>query len=138
MRDRPSGAELLDEARATLLKELLDRLPSEQQHRALMVAKAIAVAQRELAAGEAPLRAELASLVDYYGEVSMNGEPFDGLTNAEGPRIQAALVRLNRRLAEDIRAGRADGSTTVFALLRRVAVEKLRESNPKLLPPELR
>jgi hypothetical protein len=125
MRDRPSGAELLEQARATLLEELLDHLPAAKRYTGLMVANAMAIAMRELLAGEGPHRAELTGLAEYYG----GGTPKE----PDGATVQEALLRLNRRLAEDLRVGRLDAEARVFLLLRSATADKLRESNPKAL-----
>jgi hypothetical protein len=47
-RDRPDAAELLEIARETLTRELLPLLPAEQRLTGLMVANALAIAEREL------------------------------------------------------------------------------------------
>jgi hypothetical protein len=47
MRDRPTGAELLDVARETLLTELLSAPKDEQRLLALMIGNAMAIAARE-------------------------------------------------------------------------------------------
>jgi hypothetical protein len=47
MRDRPTGAELLEIARETLLTELLSAPKDEQRLLALMIGQAMAVAARE-------------------------------------------------------------------------------------------
>ena len=46
--DRPSGAELLDQARQELLEELLPALPRSLVLQARMIASAMAIAAREL------------------------------------------------------------------------------------------
>jgi hypothetical protein len=47
MRDRPSGTELLDIARETLLTSLLSASKDEQRLMALMIGNAMAIAARE-------------------------------------------------------------------------------------------
>jgi hypothetical protein len=47
-RERPAASELLDLAREALMRDLLPHLPEERRRDALMVASAIAMAQREL------------------------------------------------------------------------------------------
>lgn len=47
-KDRPSGSELLAQARLELLEELLPALPAELQLKARMVASAMAMAEREM------------------------------------------------------------------------------------------
>lgn len=124
MRDRPNARDLLEIAREVLQQKLLPRLPDAARYDALMVANALANAERELAAGEAPLLAERERLAAIYGEPA---EP------AAGPALEAALDRLNRRLVADIRAGRFDGDAAVQRHLLAVAVDAVRESNPKYL-----
>jgi hypothetical protein len=114
MRDRPSGADLLDEARRVLLDELLPDLAAEERYKALMIARAMAIAGRELEAGEAPLAAErqrLAALLD--------GE--------------AALETLQARLAGEIRDGAWDGDAAAHEALTASARWRLSESDPKAL-----
>lgn len=124
MRDRPNAADLLDIARETIEQKLLPQLPPAQRYMGLMVANALANAQREVEAGEAPLNAELARLVKSYGEAPP-------VADAHGRH--AALDRLNRRLIADIRAGWLDGNATIAAHLLATTADAVRESNPKYL-----
>lgn len=48
MNNRPNGSELLAVARRTLLDELLPLLPPAKNYEALMIARAMAIAVREL------------------------------------------------------------------------------------------
>lgn len=48
MNNRPDGSELLAVARRTLLDELLPLLPPAKNYEALMIARAMAIAAREL------------------------------------------------------------------------------------------
>lgn len=48
MNNRPDGNELLAVARRTLLEQLMPLLPPAQRYEALMIAKAMAIAGREL------------------------------------------------------------------------------------------
>ncbi len=124
MADRPDGAELLEIAREALRTDILDDLPKEHRFVALMVANAMAIAARELRAGDAPLRAALADLATLYNKAD---EPE---TNA------AALEVLTQRLARDIRAGRFDtgpDATRVHAVLLAATRRRLELSNPKYL-----
>ncbi|MCH8097483.1 MAG: hypothetical protein IID53_10430 [Proteobacteria bacterium] len=129
MRDRPSGAELLAIARETLLGELLPHAPDAQRYNALMVAAAMAIAAREAEAGDGALVAERESLTALYGEVRNADEPLD-----------AALGRLNRRFAADLRAGAFDApdarQAAAWRLLRQATMAKLMECNPKYLEDE--
>lgn len=60
--DRPAPGELLAVARKTLLEELVPALPEEKRYQALMVANALAIAGRALAAPSAEDAAELEAL----------------------------------------------------------------------------
>ena len=117
MRDRPDGAALLDFARAALLRDLVPLLPAERQHEAALIARAITIAAREAAAGDAPLRACQAALAELLGE--------------------GDLGTLLRRMAAAIRAGDYDAPSPQRAQVRRllwaITVQKLRESNPDYL-----
>ena len=128
--DRPTGAELLAAARRTLLEELIELLPAERRYDGLMVANAMAIAARELAAADAPARAALAGVAALYGETAETGP--------DAAEVERALTRFNRRLAADIRAGAFDAAgarrDALVALLRAVTLARLEISNPKALP----
>src|SRR5437899_4735295 len=98
MRDRPAGADLLAIARATLLREVLPGLPEERRMAGLMVARAIEIAQREAAAGDAATRTAVAAVAALYGEKVPADAPAD------------AWQRSANRLAGDLRAGRLDAA----------------------------
>jgi hypothetical protein len=115
MRDLPSGPSLLALAREVLLDELAPLLPEERRPEALLVADCMAIAQREAAAAEAPAR-ELQLL---YG--------------GTGPD-EAELLR---RFAGDLRIGafqnREVQERAARAVMWRLTIAKLRQSNPKFL-----
>ncbi len=116
MRDRPGGAALLDFARAAL-RDLAPLLPAERQREAALIARAMAIAAREAAAGDAPLAACRAALAELYGEGNLD--------------------TLLRRMAAAIRAGDYDAPGTAREQVRRllwaITVQKLAESNPDYL-----
>lgn len=120
MRDRPHGAELLRQARSVLLDELLGALPESRRYDVLMVASAMAIAARELEAGEAGREVERTALEALLGPVSEDN-------------IEGALSGLNRRLAAEIRVGKLDGDPRVHDILDRDAAARLALSNPKVL-----
>ena len=120
MRDRPDGAELLRQARSVLLDKLLGALPESRRYDVLMVASAMAIAARELEAGEAGREVERTALEALLGPVSEDN-------------IEGALGGLNRRLAAQIRAGKLDGDPRVHEILDRDAAARLALSNPKVL-----
>ena len=126
MNDRPHAAELLKAARDAFAAELLPALPEALRYTALMIANALAIAERELAAGDTAARAECERLCRLLPEHSAP-------VAAEG--LCDVLARYNRRLAEDIRAGRFDGEQrdTLLKHLRVTTEEKLAVSNPKAL-----
>lgn len=117
MRDRPDAASLLDFARAALLRDLAPLLPAERQREAALIARAMAIAAREAAAGAAPLVACHSALAALYGE--------------------GDLEILLRRMAAAIRAGTYDAPSPdrdqVRRLLWAMTVQKLSESNPDYL-----
>ena len=115
MRDRPTSEELLREARRLLREELAPGLEGGQRYQALMIANAIGMAERELAAGEAPLRRERELLQGLLG----SGE--------------SDLAELNRALAARLRSGELAGDRKVFEALLEVAEAKVREVNPRAL-----
>ncbi len=118
MRDQPQGAELLREARRTLLEELSGELPESRRYDVLLIASAMAIAAREMEAGEG-------------GEAERKG-----LQELLGPAPEDELSALNDRLAADIRAGKFDGDARAHALLSRDATARLKISNPRLLSGE--
>jgi hypothetical protein len=124
MRERPNAADLIEIARAVLRGRLLPAMPESLRYEALMVANALANAERELKAGPAPLAAALARLADIYG---------DEASQRAGESLEAALARVERRLARDIREGRFDGDRRVLAHLLAGTVDAVRESNPRYL-----
>jgi RNA polymerase-interacting CarD/CdnL/TRCF family regulator len=132
MTDRPDGAELLAIARRSLLDELLSILPEDRRYTARMVANAMAIAARELEAGDDPRRAEVERLCVIYNVAP----PVAG----DRRTLEAASRRLNHRLAAEIRAGMLDAAgprrEAVRAHLLQTAIAKLRLSNPKYLASE--
>ncbi len=129
MRDAPDVDELLAAARDSLLANVLPTVAAAQKREVLMIANALAIARRSLAAGDAPLVAELAALRQLYPP-SADGE-------AQDLDLNAALVALNARLVADIRRGAFDAPgpvrSAVEALLKESVVQKLRENRPKLV-----
>jgi hypothetical protein len=114
--DRPTGAELLELARAVFQRDILPALPDDRRLTALMVLNVMGIAAREITAGEAPRNAIAARLADLYGA----GEP----------------DTLFRRLAAGIRAGEFDEGSrheAVRALLWELAKAKAHAANLRLL-----
>ena len=129
MRDEPDGTELLRHARALLLGELLPALPEDLRYRALLIAKALAIAAAERTAGQDPLEAEADALAELYGEERTPA-------TREAETVEDTLLRLNWRLASEIRGAKRDGEAQVYAIVRAAMLARLREVNPKLLEEE--
>ncbi|WP_118134754.1 DUF6285 domain-containing protein [Oceanicella sp. SM1341] len=114
MRDAPEAADLIATALEVYRAELMPELPEAARYRGLMVANALAIALRQVEAGEAPLRAEVERLA------ALRPEDPD-----------------QARFAADIRAGRYDPGTpdhaAAAAHLAALAREKAAESAPRAL-----
>ncbi len=128
MRDRPSGAELLELARRILRQQLLEHIPPEDKYSALMVANTMAIAARQMAFGDSLEREELSRVAEIFGEVPHADNTAD---------VQSALEECYLRLSRDIREGKvAPGSPNydlVYGLLHDQARQKVLESNPGYL-----
>ncbi|HSS63393.1 MAG TPA: DUF6285 domain-containing protein [Gammaproteobacteria bacterium] len=122
----PDGAELLRVAEKVLRQHLLPGIAKEQRYQALMVAKAMAIAARELERGEPDLRDELRMLTQLYGDTTVS---------ESGNSMKEKVTALNKRLAKDIRSGMMDGACAqgVRALLKAQVIARLRVNNPKYL-----
>jgi aminoglycoside phosphotransferase (APT) family kinase protein len=120
VRDLPRSAALLALGRELLLNELLPVVPPERERELRLVATAMAIAEREAVAGDAPA-----------GDIA---ERLGALYGAAGAGTGIALLR---RLACDLRAGafeRCDRrERAARAILWRLTIIKLREGNPQFL-----
>lgn len=112
MGEEPGGADLLAIARKVLRRELIGLLPAERRYDALMVANAMAIAGRRMAAGGEPEARELDRLGRLLGR--------DG-----------TLDDLNRDLARTIRRGECADPEEVYRHLLETTLNNVRESNPK-------
>ncbi|MGQ0751639.1 MAG: DUF6285 domain-containing protein [Betaproteobacteria bacterium] len=125
MKNRPYAPDLLAIAREAFNTEILPAVPDDKRYTALMIANALAIARREMEAGEESAQSELARLRSLFGESARE---------VHGLELHFALADCNRRLAGDIRAGRYDDErAALLAHLRRTVEEKLAISNPKAL-----
>ena len=125
MPERPDGAHLLRLARASLLDELAAELGDGSRYTARLIANAMAIAARELEAGEGPRQAEREALAKLFRE---DREQTPSLAQAE--TLDEALQRLRWRLAAEIRGGERDADAKVHALLREVAATRLKIVKP--------
>jgi hypothetical protein len=119
MRHGPTTENLLETARKVLRETLLPQLPRSAAYQALMVANAMAIASRRIAAGDRPEREARGRLAAFYGAPD------------------AGLEELERRLVADIRSGALDRPgerrDAAFDHLWRTACDRAAESNPKAL-----
>ena len=113
MQDRPSAPELLDAMAAKLCGEVREWVPRERRFQILVLANLCAVIARELRAGAAPSREDLA----LFNELAAS--------DATDAREAAA------DLARAIRAGQLDGRLDdVLARLREHVARKLEIARP--------
>jgi hypothetical protein len=116
MHDLPTGPALLAFACEVLLNELTPLLPEDRRQDALLVAKCMAIAEREAETGGEPLQAVLRELEMLYEEESRC---------------------LLHRFARDLRTGAFEGSELRERIARvvmwRLTIAKLRRSNPSFL-----
>ena len=120
MRDRPTGEELL------ALVERIEGgdgsiiLPDDERYKELMIAGARAIAGRQRDIGDGPEKRELRELTRILG-------------------AEVSLADLNKTLAAAIRAGDHGPGTADSAAVGRplwqTALERVRESSPKVLDP---
>jgi hypothetical protein len=114
MRNLPSGLALLALARDVLLNELMPLLPEERRPDARLVAKCMAIAEREAETGASPEH-ELRLL-------------YSATTDTDG---------LLARFARDLRIGAFENSpdreVCARAILWQLTVVELRRSNPEFL-----
>jgi hypothetical protein len=129
MRDQPDGAALLATAQQVLREDVLKSLPEEKRLAVLMIANAMGIAERQLSAGDDPVRAELKGLVQLLDNGVENADLLED--------VMASACALNRELCALIREGLADSGTKsnrdVIQHMRSVARQTLEESNPKYL-----
>lgn len=120
MREQPKGDALLACARQVLREEILPTLAADRKHALLMVMNALSIAERQLQYGDGPEAEELAALRNLLDDSRVDA--------AEGAH----------RLSRLLREGKGDpgqpAREALFGHLRRVGLQRLRESNPKALP----
>jgi len=122
MQDRPDAAELAQAVREFLETEIVSTLRDPRlRFRMLVAINGIGILERELAAGSAPLRREVASLARLLG---LAEAPDD-------PDARAQARRLNRQLALRIRGGNAPEGT--LAAVKAIVADKLRIASPRYL-----
>lgn len=128
MSDIPDALDLLAIARETLMSELLPGLPRERRYIGLMVANAVAIAEREQLLAAQTDERERAALRQRLNEVSTAAPDASGAS--------PALSETRRAMRMAIREGRFDDAPHAAALLNdllEVAAERVAISNPKAL-----
>jgi len=150
MRDLPGTADLLGLARRLLLDELAPLLPPEHERHAHLIATAMTIAARELRS-ESPLDLQMlraffcphpSPLPEGEGEhgqiPSPPGRGRDPRRQArEGEGQSGEADSLLSRLAADLRNGAFETTPSreaaARAILWRMVIAKLRETNPQFL-----
>lgn len=122
--DRLDTADLLRTAQAALKERVLPHLPEDERYTGLLLAAALEIAAREAALGPPALAARRERLSALYGEAPDPAED-----------AAAAVARLERRLAADIRAGAFDAPgprrDKAYEALCAAAADALAVSNPR-------
>jgi hypothetical protein len=118
IRDCPTGADLLAEARHVLRESVLPGLTSEVRYKALMALRAMDLAEREFRADpelENRLKQRLSQLVKSSDTVQ--------------DRLSV--------LSENIRAGNFDASDELYVFLQQATAFKLKETDSSKITEEL-
>jgi hypothetical protein len=100
MQDRPEAPELLEAIAEYLFGELRPEAPREQRFKVLVAANLCTVVAREIRAGDAPTREDLALFRELLGELSELPSDAEALAG----ETRRAAAELSRRL----RAGELD------------------------------
>jgi len=130
MRDKADGGHLLNLARQALLEQILGELRDDKRYLLRLIANALAIAERELRAGQGPSQLERAILEDLVEDFVEESEILGATESSD-----EALQRLRWRLAAEIRAGHHDGKPKVHAGLDRIANAYLAMVNPRAVNP---
>jgi hypothetical protein len=132
MRDLPAGPTLLALARDVLLNDLMPLLPPGSRLDVRLVANSMAIAEREVGAGETPLRDIAVQVQNLLGENS----DLDRSTRYSAAR-EPTIADPLRRFASALRTGAFEGSQQrdreARAILWRLTLAKLRQANPRFL-----
>jgi Domain of unknown function (DUF6285) len=99
--DRPDAPDLLEAVAEYLFSELRPAVPDGERFRVLVAANVCAVVARELRAGDAPSREDLALLLELLGEG-------DAGADLGGEELTAAVREAEAKLTGRLRAGEFD------------------------------
>ncbi|MBI2962733.1 MAG: hypothetical protein HYY35_03185 [Deltaproteobacteria bacterium] len=128
MQDRPTTLELLEAAAEFLEGDAPAAGDAATRYKMRVVVSVLRIVAREIELGERHLREEADDLAAVLGEPAPSP-----CSHAE---LRDQVERLNRLLAERIRAGAFDSGAAqprLLAALRKTAVRKLEISNPRYL-----
>lgn len=124
MRDRPEGLALLQVAAAALREQLLPVLSEDKKYVALMVLRALSIAERQLTPNDAPLEGERDALEALLKQTRGRSD------------LRAHVSGLERELARQVRSGAYDDQRVVQRLLWDLTLQRVRESAPRYLESE--
>lgn len=138
MLDLPHGPELLDTARRSLLEEILPALPPGQAYAARMIAKAMAIAARELERGAGAETDGVRLIAEFLGDAAAAALAPRGRAPADAAAAHDCAEQAQALLAERIRdrAVAPGREAQLRALLLQLTRAKLAVSNPKYLARE--
>ena len=100
MRDRPSGAALLEVARSSLLEEVAPMLKGHPRYVVLMVANAMGIAAREL------------------NEADRSRRAWDAVLSSVDRDENHSIDTLIASLTQSLRSGERDGDATLYDAIR--------------------
>ena len=127
MRDLPTGLDLLELGRRLLLDDIAPLLPEARQRDIHLIATSIAIAAREAANADAPLR-EMGELLRQFYPPQPDPPPASR---------ERGHMELLHRFALDLRRGAFETSESreraARAILWRSTILKLGEGNPQFL-----
>jgi len=127
MRTNPDARGLMDIALQTFRSEILPHVPPAQRYTALMVANALAMAERELSGLDEAGHTMLSALAPLYGE--------DADGSLTGDDLRKRVEGLQHRLCIEIASGDFDheGQDVLMDCLEEIVRARLTISNPKAL-----
>ena len=127
MQDRPTKTELLRGVEYFLSDVVIAQLTGPAKFHARIAANAVRMVLREIEGEEDDLRLEVAGLRDLFA--------IDATPPASLKDLGQEALRLNEKLCEEFRQGKADAGPfreRAIRHLRDVAVRKLEVTNPKM------
>ncbi len=130
MKDISDAVDLIATARDALMNDLLPKLQKDQRYTALMIANALAIAQREQRSGIDVCREEIERLHSLLAACGVAA----ATSGRDSPANELPVLR--RALCSAIRGGRFDDasrSRALMAHLARTTADWVAISNPKAL-----